>query len=102
MYNQEFVDQQLPCADCGQEFTFNAEDQAFYHQKGYTNPKRCPICRANRKGENANKGNTSRRGFGNKPQFQVICSACGRQTTVPFEPAGDRPVYCSDCYRNSY
>jgi CxxC-x17-CxxC domain-containing protein len=28
----------------------------------------------------------------------VICSGCGQQTTVPFEPRGDRPVYCRDCY----
>ena len=28
----------------------------------------------------------------------VICSGCGQPTTVPFEPRGDRPVYCRDCY----
>ncbi len=31
--------------------------------------------------------------------FTVTCSACGKSTEVPFEPRGDRPVYCSDCYR---
>ena len=31
----------------------------------------------------------------------ITCSACGKQTTVPFEPRGDRPVYCPDCFRFS-
>jgi CxxC-x17-CxxC domain-containing protein len=31
--------------------------------------------------------------------FPVICAECGNDTEVPFEPRGDRPVYCRDCYR---
>jgi CxxC-x17-CxxC domain-containing protein len=27
-----------------------------------------------------------------------VCSECGQDTTVPFKPRGDRPVYCSDCF----
>ncbi len=29
----------------------------------------------------------------------VVCASCGQTTTVPFEPRGDRPVYCKSCYR---
>ncbi len=29
--------------------------------------------------------------------YPAICSACGKSTEVPFEPAKGRPVYCSDC-----
>ena len=29
----------------------------------------------------------------------VVCASCGQTTTVPFEPKGDRPVYCKSCYR---
>ena len=28
----------------------------------------------------------------------VVCAACGVQTTVPFLPRYDRPVYCSTCF----
>ena len=28
----------------------------------------------------------------------VVCAECGKDTTVPFLPRGDRPVYCSDCF----
>jgi CxxC-x17-CxxC domain-containing protein len=31
--------------------------------------------------------------------FTVTCSSCGKDAQVPFEPRGDRPVYCSDCFK---
>ncbi len=45
MYN----DKNLSCADCGQEFVFTASEQDFYGQRGFTEPRRCPSCRASRK-----------------------------------------------------
>lgn len=30
--------------------------------------------------------------------YTVKCSNCGKETQVPFQPSGDRPVYCRDCY----
>ena len=30
---------------------------------------------------------------------QVICSDCNKQTTVPFKPKNNWPVYCMDCYK---
>ena len=30
-------------------------------------------------------------------KFKVICSSCGKETTVPFQPEEGRPVYCKDC-----
>lgn len=30
--------------------------------------------------------------------YNVKCSNCGKDTQVPFQPTGDRPVYCRDCY----
>ena len=37
-------------------------------------------------------------GKGDKSQlFSATCSSCGKETKVPFQPAPDRPVYCSDC-----
>ena len=103
MFNQNFTDQELQCADCGQGFIFSAEDQEFYAQKRYSTPKRCAACRANRKANDTRGGGSRGGGYGggSKPQFSAVCAACGIETTVPFEPRSDRPVYCSDCYRNS-
>jgi CxxC-x17-CxxC domain-containing protein len=30
--------------------------------------------------------------------FAAVCAQCGQQTQVPFEPRGDKPVYCSACF----
>jgi CxxC-x17-CxxC domain-containing protein len=30
--------------------------------------------------------------------FPAVCSQCGKDTMVPFQPRTDRPVYCSDCF----
>ncbi|MES2416114.1 MAG: CxxC-x17-CxxC domain-containing protein [Patescibacteria group bacterium] len=32
-----------------------------------------------------------------KPMFEVKCSHCGKDTSVPFQPEPGRPVYCKDC-----
>jgi CxxC-x17-CxxC domain-containing protein len=44
-----YTDKTLSCADCGQEFTFTASEQDFYAQRSFTEPRRCPSCRASRK-----------------------------------------------------
>src|SRR3972149_4633083 len=47
-----FQDKSIQCAECGDTFTFGAEEQEFFQSKGYTNePKRCPSCRQSRKTE---------------------------------------------------
>jgi len=92
-----FQDKTLTCSDCGATFTFSAEDQEFFQSKGYTNePKRCPECRQSRKAERYGGS------FGGKRQmFPATCAQCGKATEVPFQPRGDKPVYCSDCFRKT-
>ena len=42
-------EQRLTCADCGREFSFTAEEQRFFREKGYDPPKRCRECRQAKK-----------------------------------------------------
>ncbi|MBI2852640.1 MAG: zinc-ribbon domain containing protein [Chloroflexi bacterium] len=94
-----YQDKQLQCSDCGISFTFTAAEQEFYASKGYTNePKRCPSCRQTRKSQR-NGGSGGGYGSSRRTMYPAVCAACGKETEVPFEPRGDRPVYCSDCYR---
>jgi len=51
-----YNDKNLTCADCGQEFVFTASEQDFYGQRGFTEPRRCPSCRASRKAARNNDG----------------------------------------------
>ena len=40
-----YTDKSIPCIDCGAPFTFTANEQEFYAQKGFSNePKRCKTC----------------------------------------------------------
>jgi len=95
-----FSDKTLTCRDCGAQFTFTASEQAFFAEKGFNNePSRCPSCRAERRNGDSRGGNNNRGASGGTRQmFDVVCSGCGRRTQVPFEPRGDRPVYCRDCF----
>ena len=92
-----FQDKSIQCSDCGTTFTFSADEQEFFASKGYTNePKRCPSCRQARKSERYGSSSS----YGPRRQmFPAKCAECGKDTEVPFEPRGDKPVYCSDCYR---
>lgn len=90
-------DQQLICSDCGQSFTFSGEDQEFFRERGYSAPKRCKTCRQVKKNGQSDGGGYHRSA---SQSTTVICSGCGQQTTVPFEPRGDRPVYCQNCFQS--
>lgn len=93
-----FQDKSIKCSDCGTTFTFTASEQEFFAGKGFTNePKRCSSCRHARKPERYENSGSSYRT--QRQMFPVKCAQCGKDTEVPFEPRGDKPVYCSDCYR---
>ena len=100
-------DQTLTCRDCGQQFTFTAGEQAFYAERGFSPPMRCPACRSKRKADrNASGGGYDSSGYGNggyasgpRQLYPAVCSNCGRETEVPFQPRTDKPVYCRDCFQ---
>jgi CxxC-x17-CxxC domain-containing protein len=124
-----YNDKNLTCADCGQEFVFTASEQDFYSQRGFTEPRRCPSCRASRKaarnsdgggaGSYSSGGGYSSGGYssgagsygggggggggydrGPREMFSATCSSCGKEAQVPFRPTSGEPVYCSDCFRS--
>jgi CxxC-x17-CxxC domain-containing protein len=92
----EFQDRTLRCADCGSEFVWTSGEQAFFADKHFTNePKRCKTCKTKR---------VQRRTGGpaaghDRTETRATCSACGKETTVPFRPSQGRPVYCRDCFQ---
>lgn len=84
-----YEDKKLKCKDCGADFIFTAGEQEFYAEKGFENePQRCKACRDAKK--NA--------GRGPRTFFEATCAVCGGVAKVPFEPKGDRPVLCSECF----
>ena len=93
----------LQCSDCGQEFVFTASEQQFFQERGYSSPKRCKQCRQAKQGAGSygQQGSGRATGYSSSSGVEttVVCASCGQTTTVPFEPRGDRPVYCKNCYK---
>ena len=94
-----YEDRTLTCVECSNAFTFSADDQQYHADKGYENePKRCESCRQARRNQSSGGGFGGGSDRGPREMHPVVCAECGKDTTVPFVPRGDRPVYCSDCY----
>jgi CxxC-x17-CxxC domain-containing protein len=102
-----YADKSLACRDCGQAFVFTEGEQEFFASRGFTNePSRCPECRADRKatrgtggGYSSGYSSGSSGGYGREREmFSATCAGCGNEARVPFQPRGDKPVYCSDCF----
>jgi CxxC-x17-CxxC domain-containing protein len=94
-----YTDETLTCVDCGQPFPFTSGEQEFFAMKGFTNkPSRCTECRAARKAGRSPNGGGRGGGGGPREMFKATCSQCGGVAEVPFQPRGDKPVYCRDCF----
>lgn len=46
-----------------------------------------------------------RRDFGRpgakRVMHKAVCSQCGQDCEVPFEPIGNKPVFCSECFEKN-
>ncbi len=119
-----YTDKSLTCADCGEQFVFTERDQEFFAQRGFTEPRRCPSCRALKKAQRDSgssdsyssygggssggySGGSSRGGYGGggssydrgpREMFDTTCSNCGKAAQVPFRPTQGKPVYCNECF----
>lgn len=84
------------CAECGKEIT----QLPFQPQEDRLGSLKCLDChRASRP-----SGNSGRPARQSRPMVQGswTCSGCGKEITqLPFEPKGDRPIQCNDCFRTS-
>lgn len=50
-------------------------------------------------GRSGGRGGFRDRDSGPREMHEVTCDSCKKQCEVPFKPTGDKPVYCSDCFR---
>ena len=100
----QYADKTLTCRDCNATFVFTSGEQEFYASRGFDNqPGRCPACRMARKAERSNAAPAGGFAGGYAPaprreMFVTTCASCNGEARVPFQPRGDKPVYCSDCF----
>lgn len=106
-----YTDRNLTCSDCSTEFVFTASEQQFYADRQFSEPRRCPSCRAIRKASRGDSGGSyagngggygggyaSGGGYGQREMYTATCDGCGGEARVPFQPSGSKPVYCSACF----
>jgi CxxC-x17-CxxC domain-containing protein len=92
----EFQDRILNCVDCAAEFIWTAGEQQFFADKNFKNePKRCKSCKGKRAARPSGGGMSRER-----VETVTTCSACGKDTTVPFKPTQGRPVFCKECFQS--
>jgi CxxC-x17-CxxC domain-containing protein len=111
-------DREFTCKECGSTFVFTVGEQEFYLTKGLQHaPQRCANCRrigrpAEIPARRATAPWSAPGGMGRKKEFggdvgsewarrqmtEIRCVQCGETAQVPFQPRGDRPVYCRTCY----
>src|SRR5262249_56110245 len=92
------ADTTLTCRDCGQAFTFTSGEQDFYASRGFSEPSRCPDCRAARKAQrdggdygSSYGGGYSSSGRGHRGMFRATLSSCGQETQGPLHPSPPKP-----------
>ena len=96
-----YTDKTLTCADCNQEFSFSASEQQFYADRQFSEPRRCPSCRAIRKASRGDSGGSyagngggygggyaSGGGYGQREMYTATCDGCCGEARVPFQPSG--------------
>jgi CxxC-x17-CxxC domain-containing protein len=110
-----YADKALRCVSCGADFVFTAREQEFHAAKGFANePRRCLACRQARRGSSGGAPGTGRShaqageragstraasaATADRRMYAAVCSACGGEASLPFEPVGNRPVLCHACY----
>ena len=100
VYRVSYTDKTLVCSDCSESFVFTAGEQEFHASKGFTRePRRCPNCRRLKKQQNGEGGGSFGAPRVPRQMYDAVCASCGKEAKGPFEPRGDRPVYCSDCFQ---
>jgi CxxC-x17-CxxC domain-containing protein len=91
----EFQDRILRCVDCDADFVWTAGEQHFYAEKNFKNePKRCRECKLKRASRPPGPPTRER------VETVATCSACGKETTLPFRPTQGRPVFCKECFQS--
>lgn len=112
------TDRQKICDACQRVFVISPSEALFYAERGLQEPTYCPECRQRRRADRhlallATAGQINggallgtyggfappaARGTDGSTRFTAVCSSCGGEAIVPFQPRPGRPVYCRRCF----
>ena len=91
------------CGDCGKQCQVPFEpkqDKPVYCTECFQKHK--PQNRGGSSGGRFGGRGGDRGGFNRRPRemHKATCGDCGKECEVPFEPKGDKPVYCTECFQS--
>jgi CxxC-x17-CxxC domain-containing protein len=66
----------------------------FSDRGGFGGPSRPRSFGGNRGGFGGNRNS-------DRQMFSAVCDKCGQDCQVPFQPTGEKPVYCSNCFEKT-
>ncbi len=96
--DRQMFDVDLNCAECGAAIT-----QLPFEPSG-DKPVYCTACLRQKRQQRDSRGGGSRFGGNNnrgpRQMYDVNekCAECGAAITqLPFQPSGDKPIYCFEC-----
>lgn len=90
--DRQMYDVDVDCAKCG------AHISQLPFQPSGDRPVYCSEC--NRAFRDSRRGGSSQPRQRRTYQVDLKCAGCGTAITeLPFQPAGNSPVYCRDCFR---
>lgn len=80
------------CSECGKDC-----EVPFEPEEGKS--VKCKECYIKNRPRRFNRNRRFDRGP--RKMHSAKCGKCGKNCEVPFEPKGDKPVLCQECYRES-
>ena len=98
------TDRPVYCSDCFRQNKPQSDDYEKYSRND--NPRNDRFSRNDRESRYSRDDRRSRNDRYSRDERQresatVTCADCGTDCEVPFVPKHDRPVYCSDCFRQN-
>ena len=93
----EFQDKTLNCVDCGDRLHLDGRRAALLRrQELQERAEALQGLQGQARGAPAGAGGVGRE----RVETTTNCSACGKETTVPFRPTQGRPVFCRECFQS--
>jgi CxxC-x17-CxxC domain-containing protein len=95
--DRQMFDVDLTCAKCGTHIS-----QLPFQPSG-DRPVYCSDCNRAFRQNRGDRGGMGRGPRAPRQMYQVnlTCAQCGTQITeLPFQPSGDKPVYCRNCMQS--
>jgi hypothetical protein len=94
---EELKDKVLICSDCKKQFVFTIWEQKLFGQKGWAEPRRCPVCRQRRRIlKTALEDGIS---ISDQGVHEATCAKCDTKFLSTLQIKQNEKEYCPNCWK---